>query len=573
LTPYEDIDFVAARTAAFEAVSRCYFVRGEPSDRIWYVQLEINALDSSKSFEVQLCLTTEFPLRLPYIFLSVEDTASLGFPPNINLPEGQICTFDRNTAIPSPSHPEHLVLTCLHRAREIIEAAFNVHTPSDYDDEYVAYWECTFPEEPPVDRDILSLHPDTDLPGNPPTYVALDTTVGGFNSVLYTAKDQFSPFQDFLDRIQVQYTETPTFYLGELPTLAPPFAMSGAKEAQLMKDLALLADFNNYAQDQRSRLVVTFTRTLGDRHILLGWRHEPSSDYPAKKHRSKTAPRAKATNFVTRFSPEILTSARLEQRTSGDIPEPRPLAGPSVLVAGLGSVGSNFLPLLETVSFTEYRLVDPEILELENIRRHLLGLAQVGSPKVDGMHDYLMNRNPLLHVETRNRRILEVIRHERNFLEAANYHFFCTGDTNSEMYVGSNIHKAIWARPSFFIWLEPYLAGGHCVYYDPDTPIDWEALFPNNLYAFNVISSAEHDIRTFSRRELGCHTSFTPFGAASVKLFLSAIFPSILEILKKGGPSRVLTWVGDKESLNSLGIKLADRYDSTPPFSLLQPEP
>lgn len=575
MTPYKDFDFAAARAAAFEAVSRCYSVRGSASDNDWYVQLEINAPDTAESVEVTLRLTPEFPMEIPYIYLPIDDIARLDFPPNINTPAGEICTFDRNSVVPSPSQPEYLVLDCLHRAREILEEGYIAHHASDFEDEYMAYWECTFPGEPEVDLHVLSLHPDTESPEDPPTFVLLDRLVGGFGSVLYTDQAQFRAFKEFLDRIHVQYLELPTFFLSDLPDLVPPFAIDGAKEEQLLRDLGRLADFNKYARQQRRRLVLTFSRTIQDRHLLFGWKHEPRSrttGHSAKKHRGVSAPRAKATHFVTRFSPDILSSTRLQERTSGDFPEPRPLAGPSVLVAGLGSVGSNLLPLLETVNFTEYRLLDPDVLEINNIRRHILGLQEVGQLKVEGAHDYLQNRNPLLHIETCSRRLLDVIRLEPDFLAAASYHFFCTGDTNSEMYLGSNLHKSRWGRPSFFIWVEPYLAGGHCIFYDPSTRVDWESLFPDNQYTLNVISPAEYERRSFTRRELGCQISFTPFGASSVKLFLFALFPTILEILQTGGGSRAITWVGNKEALRTLGIEVANRYDTTPSFSLIQSE-
>lgn len=58
---------------------------------------------------------------------------------------------------------------------------------------------------------------------------------------------------------------------------------------------------------------------------------------------------------------------------------------------GLGSLGSLVLANL-AYPWREIVLVDPDELSLHNVERHLLGLKDVGKPKIEGMKDYLLDK-------------------------------------------------------------------------------------------------------------------------------------------------------------------------------------
>ncbi len=62
-----------------------------------------------------------------------------------------------------------------------------------------------------------------------------------------------------------------------------------------------------------------------------------------------------------------------------------------VLFLGLGSLGSLAIANL-AFPFKKILLADPDLLEPENIERHLLGLSDVGKPKVEGVKNWLLNR-------------------------------------------------------------------------------------------------------------------------------------------------------------------------------------
>lgn len=76
----------------------------------------------------------------------------------------------------------------------------------------------------------------------------------------------------------------------------------------------------------------------------------------------------------------------------------RYLSEKSVGVVGLGSGGSVVTQYLAMVGVRRFLLVDPDVLDEHNIVRHALDLRYVGKPKVLGMQDLILHRNPQAEV-------------------------------------------------------------------------------------------------------------------------------------------------------------------------------
>lgn len=68
------------------------------------------------------------------------------------------------------------------------------------------------------------------------------------------------------------------------------------------------------------------------------------------------------------------------------------LQNTSIAFLGLGSLGSLVTSLL-AYPWKKIVLIDPEKLEDSNVERHLLGYSQIGKYKVDGVKEWLVDRN------------------------------------------------------------------------------------------------------------------------------------------------------------------------------------
>ena len=89
--------------------------------------------------------------------------------------------------------------------------------------------------------------------------------------------------------------------------------------------------------------------------------------------------------------------------------------------------------------------------------------------------------------------------------------FICIGKANISQWLGNAIKSGEIKKPIFFFWVEPYLAGGHCLMLYPnsknyETYFDEDGYFKNNIIGKNDYINKSH---LFSHREAGCQTTFT----------------------------------------------------------------
>lgn len=74
------------------------------------------------------------------------------------------------------------------------------------------------------------------------------------------------------------------------------------------------------------------------------------------------------------------------------------LADQRVLVAGCGSGGGSVALQLAMSGIKKFTLIDYDILEPENVIRHVCGRRYIGQKKTDALADLLLDRNPNLEV-------------------------------------------------------------------------------------------------------------------------------------------------------------------------------
>jgi molybdopterin/thiamine biosynthesis adenylyltransferase len=80
-----------------------------------------------------------------------------------------------------------------------------------------------------------------------------------------------------------------------------------------------------------------------------------------------------------------------------------------VLIAGCGSGGGQVALQLVMSGVKNFVLFDNDVLEAENVIRHVCGRRYLGRRKVDALADVLKDRNPNVHIE----------RHDEDLMEAA----------------------------------------------------------------------------------------------------------------------------------------------------------
>ncbi|MGA9128622.1 MAG: ThiF family adenylyltransferase [Terracidiphilus sp.] len=70
-----------------------------------------------------------------------------------------------------------------------------------------------------------------------------------------------------------------------------------------------------------------------------------------------------------------------------------------VLIAGCGSGGGQVALQLAMAGVCKFILFDSDVLEVENVIRHVCGRRYIGQLKVDALADVLLDRNPAIEIE------------------------------------------------------------------------------------------------------------------------------------------------------------------------------
>lgn len=78
-----------------------------------------------------------------------------------------------------------------------------------------------------------------------------------------------------------------------------------------------------------------------------------------------------------------------------------------VLIAGCGSGGSNVALQLVMSGVRNFTLLDKDVLEIENVIRHVCGRRYLGQKKVDALEDVLLDRNPKANIRKIEADIME----------------------------------------------------------------------------------------------------------------------------------------------------------------------
>ena len=73
-----------------------------------------------------------------------------------------------------------------------------------------------------------------------------------------------------------------------------------------------------------------------------------------------------------------------------------------VLIAGCGSGGGQVALQLAMAGVRRFALFDSDVLEPENVIRHVCGRRYIGQLKVDALADVLLDRNPSIEIERYN---------------------------------------------------------------------------------------------------------------------------------------------------------------------------
>ncbi|HEY5123043.1 MAG TPA: ThiF family adenylyltransferase [Ignavibacteria bacterium] len=540
---------------AISEISKIYEVNLIENGSKYDIKVDIKIKGKIEEFKF-IIIFHEFPLQIPIILISPEDIYRIKGIPHIGL-NGFICTYDQNVRT-NMDNPTAVLVNCIEKAKLIIKNGLEGKNREDIEEEFINYWNggdfIFIPTISTIDYTV-------DNPSNLNFYF-LKKSFNKFLALVTSDDEKSSHFTDFLNTNNI-LIKTPSFYVGNLPSTECLSVKSYRQSLELIKKYKkdIMGELENFI-NSNDKLVILFKNKIKNNNYYFGWAY---TYYSMKNGFNPT----KTSNFdiltsiiyqglqkVVRLNTEVFTKERSHRRSSGlNFKQNKQI---NLSIVGLGSIGSNIIPFLKPLNIDELLLIDKESLLIENIGRHFLGLDYLNDNKANAMKIYLKRINPYLKISVEEKSLVEIITNNPQKLNKSDFIIICIGDTNSEIFADIALKSKVLKKPLIFIWVEPYLAGGHLVYMTPTSKTNFKNLFEDNYYINNIINKEEYKKNRFTDREAGCQTSFTPYSLINIMSFLSDLYPRLLEILNRNIKSgKSLIWIGDTKFIKDNGIRLS----------------
>jgi hypothetical protein len=172
-----------------------------------------------------------------------------------------------------------------------------------------------------------------------------------------------------------------------------------------------------------------------------------------------------ARTVFARFKLDRVFTQRMDSSTSR-LPEGvrHQITGAKVIIAGCGALGSGVARMLAQAGVDHLRLVDPEDLGWENIRRHELGALAVGTGKAKSLADSMRASLPTIGlVEGFASTFASFAREHTEALKAADLVISCTGEWAADASVEDALLQPGQKAVAIYGWMEPHALATHAV--------------------------------------------------------------------------------------------------------------
>lgn len=537
---------------------------------VWKIETEVSSGSFQKEISLLIGFDEFFPLTPPSIFLNEE--SFYGIYPIPHLDKNRfICTFHTEGLVLDKNNPTGIVKEFIYRAKQIIREGIKEdnNNVNEFKDELGAYWMDYDNSNKSSYLSLLDEYPTTT------TFLkcfSLNSTFNGIRYLLYnnSEAETTKKVMDFFTSKGLKGIESNVLFLSNFKlSIKPPYIETNADILEGLDDSNNKL-FERYINSKELNKYVLFTSETSSKPILLGWQHLHIDTKRKGYRQGSLKPFTVLSTFqkkdkVIRILPDEYTNNRMENRTSGKIYKKH-----NFLVAGLGSIGSNLVYFLNGLNYPSFKFIDKDNLRIENIGRHLLGMNNINSYKVSAMKSYIENIRPDQNVSIKTSNLESVVLKDINYFNNCDYAFIAIGNQTIENFLLEKQNESLIKVPMFFLWVEPYAIGGHCLFIHPEDIVSLGDLYENHLYRFNLIDSNEYlnSNPILSKQEAGCQTSYTPYSGNDVILFLSSIYKWINDIIRNGyKKSMAIQWTGNIDNASEIGLKLNTTFENNESFS------
>lgn len=237
------------------------------------------------------------------------------------------------------------------------------------------------------------------------------------------------------------------------------------------------------------------------------------------------------------------------------------LASRHVAIIGCGSVGSEIADALASTGIGKLTLVDPELFEVENVFRHVLGRQSIGLRKVESLAKDLITKYPMLQVSPIP--LYGMAWLMKASLMGIDGLVIAVGHPMVERHLIDAIRRTGFTGSIVVTWLEPLGLGGHAISLSGSGPGCLGCIYRDEAWQPTLIpciSFLEADQKV-SRNLTGCAGTFTPYSALHSRRTALLATESLLQSFEGKLPPRYNYWVGDATNSAKANIKTSKWFE------------
>ncbi len=511
---------------------------------------QLPGLLNSDKHQLHLLLPAEFPFAKPRVAVSPAEPV-LTWP---HLEEGGLLCVSEDEAPYSPENPAASVVWALKRARDLVNACLEGRGFEQFEDEFVSYWNLWARGQP-----VRSLC----RPEGPSRFVRAWfgkslTVIAENDESLQAWVEGF--FAEQMERRNFTTREIPFIWLETVPRPVDYPTSVGALLRLVKSDDISIALLEGLLRDQEasSKAVLFGCHTrqgvgLGAARISKPQAPRGGGDALTKGGFRGLPPKS---IFLARYSLAPVVGANVircdpswihgrDHNPASDI-----LFRKSVVIFGVGSVGSSVATLLTKAGVGKITLVDPQALASENTSRHELGANLVDTPKAVQLAKSLRQRFPHLAIEAEGKSWQEYVRTKPEYCTCTDLIISTMGAWSQESELNAAVLESSPFTPILYGWTEQHAAAGHAVVFmDPTACL---RCLTDDLGELRIpVTSWGSDTM---KQVPACGGSFQPYGAVELEHTNALIAELAMGVLLGAiGVSTHRVWIGHRRTLEQAG--------------------
>ena len=542
------------------------FIRTYPHygyTQAWSIITTITTINpTAEDIEFVIGFRRSFPYSIPDIYYF--DT-KYDYLPHIDSQTRKLCLFNEDV-VHNVHDPYALIKIAINKAKDLIIKGSQLLNIRHFKDEIRDYWRIPYGKE----KHITHAYIHTIDINTETKYVKLCTSSYIRNIGLEACiiePDKNGKYPEYIEYIKSNdkrnFIERDILFLSsvEIPD-TPPYNITTDIFLRWIKNDNDKKAFKRYINKPSNTHTIIFklsdTLLAGINYNRInanrnGYRPGSLTNYYIISNIEKHKP-------IERFFAAEYSATRIAMRTKGEEQKHY-----KITIAGLGSVGSYLCGLLNSLNSPDFTLIDPDIMFIDNLGRHLLGFNYLNTYKSDAMQMYIKSINPNQITHSFHEKVEDYIINNISTINDNDGLFLCTGNTMSELFIYQKINDQQISIPVFILWLEPYAIAGHMIYIGSQSDQILKDLLytPTGIYRYNLIEDEEYDSKSFTKKDAGCCGNYTLYSSNDVVLFLSSMYPIICGLLNKKETSTLCyRWIGDTNIAHRNNIKLKNDIKS-----------